>query len=130
MAPSGRGPLSITWVNLPSLLCRVVLSLVLLLAFWSSGTFLGVLGQTDLLESFCSGRGLINSNLTCSCFTGFRGPDCSLSKSTASYNKRKLGACLRALHFVALHTLYACVFHSDSRKFTPCQPYLGSLRAV
>ncbi|CAM9624433.1 unnamed protein product, partial [Sphacelaria rigidula] len=26
----------------------------------------------------CSGRGLINSNLTCSCFSGFRGPDCSL----------------------------------------------------
>ncbi|CAM9386537.1 unnamed protein product [Pylaiella littoralis] len=35
-------------------------------------------GQTEIQETFCNGRGMINSNLTCSCFSGFRGPDCSL----------------------------------------------------
>lgn len=40
----------------------------------------GVNGQTEIQETFCNGRGLINSNLTCSCFSGFRGPDCSLSE--------------------------------------------------
>lgn len=32
-------------------------------------------------ETFCGGRGMINANLTCSCFNGFRGPDCSLSET-------------------------------------------------
>ncbi|CAM9471330.1 unnamed protein product, partial [Hapterophycus canaliculatus] len=38
----------------------------------------GVAGQTEIQDTFCNGRGMINSNLTCSCFSGFRGPDCSL----------------------------------------------------
>lgn len=40
----------------------------------------GVAGQTEIQDTFCNGRGVTNSNLTCSCFSGFRGPDCSLSE--------------------------------------------------
>ncbi|CAB1097259.1 unnamed protein product [Ectocarpus sp. CCAP 1310/34] len=40
----------------------------------------GVHGQTEIQDTFCNGRGIINSNLTCSCFSGFRGPDCSLKR--------------------------------------------------
>ncbi|CAM9210082.1 unnamed protein product, partial [Laminaria digitata] len=53
---------------------------------WGSlllGLSTDVLGQTpdeDVVvpQTFCNGQGLINSNLTCSCLSGFRGPDCSL----------------------------------------------------
>lgn len=41
----------------------------------------GVHGQTEIQDTFCNGRGIINSNLTCSCFSGFCGPNCSLSES-------------------------------------------------
>ena len=46
------------------------------------GIIIGIfgLGQGKIQETFCSGQGMINGNLTCSCFSGFRGPDCSLSE--------------------------------------------------
>ena len=47
----------------------------------------GAVGQTEIQATFCNGRGLINSNLTCSCFSGFRGPDCSLSESYSTSSK-------------------------------------------
>ncbi|CAM9453786.1 unnamed protein product [Choristocarpus tenellus] len=46
-----------------------------LCALWA--IFIGINAQTDLLAP-CSGRGLIHANLTCSCFSGFEGADCSL----------------------------------------------------
>lgn len=85
MAPrSGHVLLSVRWIRVPPLvhwfsssICPSALLLLVSVAYCSIWC-VHVLAQTDLLENFCSGRGIINSNLTCSCFSGFRGPDCSL----------------------------------------------------
>lgn len=50
-------------------------------------------GQTEIQETFCNGRGMINSNLTCSCFSGFRGPDCSLSEYRHPANNYRIDDC-------------------------------------
>lgn len=67
---------SMIWA--PALGCLLWRLLPLLLALVDFGAF----GQTEIQATFCNGRGMINSNLTCSCFSGFRGPDCSLSESS------------------------------------------------
>lgn len=56
-------------------------------------------------ETFCGGRGMINANLTCSCFNGFRGPDCSLSETyyeTCMYRDLAFGVFVREVSMPAV----------------------------
>lgn len=88
-------------------------------------------GQTEIQDTFCNGRGMINSNLTCSCFSGFRGPDCSLSESYAyvyrTVSKRRVSLLgddiSSSLYFYGKS--FECTSHVNGHVFLPMYGWSG-----